>query len=198
MNFIIIKASTTFTSQLQIESSSQMNLHAFFRYCFAFFFSILYESNINGRAYINVMAKADHGQNYFEGILQLRNPTERLKRFVKSEVKKRGEWIAKIVKQKNGVDYYISSQRFLRALGKKLKSHFDGELITSRKLFTQDKQTMKRVYRVNVLFRMHDYKAGQIVKYKGKDVMIKKVGNKIQGTFVDDGKKVMIEFKELR
>ncbi len=144
------------------------------------------------------MAKKGHDQNYFEGILQLRKPTKKLKKFVKSEVKERGEWIAKVVKQKNGVDYYISSQRFLRALGKKLKNHFDGEMITSRKLFTLDKQTMKKVYRVNVLFRLHDYKAGQTIKYKGKDVKIKNIGNKIQGVFVDSGKKVMIEFKELR
>ena len=94
-------------------------------------------------------------KDYYEGILQLRNPSEEVIRCVKNQIKKKGDvFIAKEVTQKNGVDYYISSQRFLLSLGRKLKKSFRGELKTSRKLYTRDRITSKRVYRVTVLFRL--------------------------------------------
>ena len=97
---------------------------------------------------------ADKPSQYFEAILQLRNPNDELLNFVKNQIKKRGAWIAKTVKQKNGVDFYISDQRFTRAMGNKMKKAFKGEMKTSRKIFTRNKQTSKDVYRVTVLFRM--------------------------------------------
>jgi len=63
-------------------------------------------------------------------------------------------WIAKHIKIKTGVDYYVSSNRFLLALGKKMKKSFKGELKTSRKLYGQSKTTSKKVYRVTVCFRL--------------------------------------------
>ena|SRR3989344_6319842 len=92
---------------------------------------------------------------YFEGILQLRNPNEEVFRFIKNQLKKRENvWIAKEEKQENGVDLYISSNSFLLALGKKLKKTFKGELKTSKRLYSQSKMTSKLVYRGTVLFRM--------------------------------------------
>jgi NMD protein affecting ribosome stability and mRNA decay len=86
-----------------------------------------------------------HSQ-YFEAILQLRNPNDELINFVRNQVKT----------LKNGVDMYISDQRFTRAMGNKMKKAFKGELKMSRKIFTRNKQTSKDVYRVTVLFRMAD------------------------------------------
>tara|TARA_B100000315_G_C14502675_1_gene553083 strand:+ start:342 stop:650 length:309 start_codon:yes stop_codon:yes gene_type:complete len=96
-----------------------------------------------------------HSQ-YFEAILQLRNPNDELLRFVYNQLKKRGATIAKTVTLKTGVDLYISDQRFTRAMGNKMKKAFKGELKTSRKIFTRNKQTSKDVYRVTVMFRMED------------------------------------------
>jgi NMD protein affecting ribosome stability and mRNA decay len=63
-------------------------------------------------------------------------------------------WIAKEEKQKTGIDYYVSSNKFLLSLGKKLKKSFKGELKTSRKIHTKNKLTSKDVYRVTVCFRL--------------------------------------------
>jgi len=92
---------------------------------------------------------------YFEGILQLRNQNEECVNFIKNQFKNNEKvWIAKEVKLKTGVDYWVSSNRFLLSLGKKLKKSFKGELKTSRKLYSRNRMTSKDIYRVTVLFRM--------------------------------------------
>ena len=92
---------------------------------------------------------------YFEAILQLRNPNEELLNCVMNAVRKRKNvFIAKEVRMKGGVDYYISSQRFTRSLGNKLKKAFKGELKVSRKLFGFDRQRSRLIYRGTVLFKM--------------------------------------------
>lgn len=93
--------------------------------------------------------------NYFEATLQLRPYNKEIDSWIEKQVNKREDvWIAKKVKVQGGIDIYLSSQRFTRALGNKLKRSFKGELKMSRKLFTQSRLTSKRVYRVTVLFRL--------------------------------------------
>lgn len=95
-----------------------------------------------------------HHRDYFEAIIQLRNPSKELIDFVLKQVEKREDvFISKIIKYKYGYDYYISSQRFARALGRKMSKNFKGELKSTRKIYTMDRQTSKDVYRVTVLFR---------------------------------------------
>jgi len=93
--------------------------------------------------------------NYYEGILQLRNPNEEVVNFVRNQFKNNEKvWIAKQENLKTGIDLYISSNKFLLALGKKLKNSFKGELKTSRKLHSRNRVTSKNIYRVTVLFRL--------------------------------------------
>lgn len=93
---------------------------------------------------------------YYEGILQLRNPNEEVINFIRNQFNNNEKiWIAKQVKLKTGLDYYISSNRFLLSLGKKLKKSFKGQLKISRKLITRNRITSKNVYRVTVLFRLN-------------------------------------------
>ncbi len=93
---------------------------------------------------------------YFEGILQIRNPDDEVLRFIKNQFKKNPkEWIAKTVELKSGgIDYYVSSNKFLRELGRKLKKAFKGELKESKKFHSINRQTSKMVYRGTVLFRL--------------------------------------------
>jgi len=92
---------------------------------------------------------------YFEGTLQLRNPNEEVINFVRNQFKNNEKvWIAKQEKVKTGIDLYISSNKFLLSLGKKLKKSFKGELKTSRKQHSRNKMTSKTIYRVTVLFRL--------------------------------------------
>ena len=96
---------------------------------------------------------------YFEGILQLRNCTNKLVDWVINKIKKDNKAkIAKVKKVKDRIDLYISDQHYLRNLGKKIKENFNGVLKVSRKLFTQERITSKLLYRVTVLFKQIQYK----------------------------------------
>ena len=135
---------------------------------------------------------------YFEGILQLRNPTKEVLKFVKNQIEKRKDlFISKEIELKNGRDLYLSSQKFLRALGLKLQKRFGGQLKTSRKLHTISKKTGKKLYRVTVLFKIPQFKKGDIIKYRGEQIKIKAIGKKIFAQNIKTGKKLTIRFKDI-
>lgn len=138
-----------------------------------------------------------HSQ-YFEGILQLRNTDKEVLYFVLNIVEKRdGVSVSKTERVVNGFDLYFTSQKFLQQIGKKLKGNFNGELKTSVKLFTRNRITGKEVYRVNVLFRQHNIKKGDIVLYKGEKVQIVGIGKKILAKNTKTGKKLTLNFGDL-
>jgi len=71
---------------------------------------------------------------YYEGILQLRNPSDKVLDYVEREIARDGKVrIAKTTRLKNGYDLELSSQAFLRGLGRKLREKFGGELVLSSK-----------------------------------------------------------------
>lgn len=136
--------------------------------------------------------------NYYQGILQLRDVNEEIISFVRNQLKKRGDvFITKTVKNPNGVDLYITSQKFIRILGKKLKDSFGGELKISSKLHTRNKQG-KELYRVNVLFRLLKYKVGSVVSIRGEDIRILSMGSKIFGRNMKTGRRVSIRSADLK
>jgi NMD protein affecting ribosome stability and mRNA decay len=146
-----------------------------------------------------IQKKTSKSPNYFEGILQLRNPTDEIIDFVYSEVEKKPDvWIAKVKKQKNGMDIQISSNKFLAEIGKKLKDTFPGEMVRSNTLFTENRQTSKQLYRGCYLFRYHDIKKDDVIEIRGKQIRIIAIGKEILGKEVDTNRKIHIKFDQLR
>ena len=93
--------------------------------------------------------------DYYQAIIQLRPAETELVRFVENQISKnKTVFIAKKINLKTGMDYYVSSNKFARVLGKKMKKSFRGILKESRKLHTMDRHTSKKVYRVTVCFRL--------------------------------------------
>ena len=136
--------------------------------------------------------------DYFEGILQLRDIDEEVVDFVKRQTAKRNDvHISKIAKVRNGIDIYFTSQKYLRALGKKLQDHFKGEMVMSPQLFTVSR-TGKELYRVNVLFRPSRLKKGDIITYRGSQLKIIRLGNKAVCKYVDTGKSITLNYDSLR
>ena len=102
------------------------------------------------------MLKQFHA-DYFQAIIQLRPADERMIDYVEKQVEKNDKvWISQKVFLKTGVDYYLSSNRFARQIGKKLKKAFNGELRESTKLFSRDRQSSKDLHRVTVCFRLRE------------------------------------------
>lgn len=135
--------------------------------------------------------------NYYQGILQLRDVNEEMLSFVYSQIKKRGDVaITKTTNLPNGKDFYITSQKFIRILGKKLKESFGGEIKTSSKLHTRSKSG-RDLYRVNVLYRPTKHKRGDILVVRGDKVKLLNVGKRIFALNLETGKKIKIRSEDL-
>ena len=135
--------------------------------------------------------------DYYQGILQLRDINEEIISFVRNQIKKREDVaITKTVKLDNGVDLYITSQKFITMLGKKLKDSFGGELKISSKLHTKSRQG-KNLYRVNALFRLSKYRKGDVVEVRGDKVRLINIGKKIFARDLKTGNKVTIRKSDL-
>ena len=136
--------------------------------------------------------------NYYQGVLQLRDVNEDIIAFVHNQIRKRGDVaITRTAKLPNGVDLYITSQKFIRILGKKLRERFGGELKTSSKLHTRNRQG-RELYRVNVLFKPAKYKRGDIVMVRGDEVKLTAVGKRIFARDLKTGKKIRVRSEDLR
>lgn len=128
------------------------------------------------------------GTQYYEGILQLRGDQEDIDivaDFLLNEVDKvadRGIFINKEEKVKGGYDFYLTSNKYLQQLGKKLFQRFGGEMKVSPQLFTRNRQTSKDVYRLNVLIRLPDFKVGDILLVRKKLIKVENIaGHHILG-----------------
>lgn len=100
------------------------------------------------------MPKSLH-KDYYQAIIQIRPKDKDIIKFIKKQVDKRERvFISKEIEKKFGVDLYISDQKFARAIGKKLKDNFKGELKITKTLFSKDRLTSKLIYRSTVCFRV--------------------------------------------
>lgn len=131
---------------------------------------------------------------YFEGILQLRNVTQAVYDWVYDTIEKEGKCrIAKEEILKEGYDLYLSDQHYLQALGKRMKTKFPGEVITSMRLHSRDRMTHKALYRVTVLFRGLPFDVGDKLSIDGEEFEVMHIGNRVRVKSLVSGKK-----KELR
>lgn len=93
---------------------------------------------------------------YFEGVLQLRDVTKEIIDFVLKDINENqteGVFIQEAKEIKNGLDLKMTSYKYIRAIGKKLKKRFGGTLKTTAKLFSRNRQTSREVYRIAVLYK---------------------------------------------
>ncbi|MEK7790069.1 MAG: NMD3-related protein [Deltaproteobacteria bacterium] len=135
--------------------------------------------------------------NYYQGVLQLRDVNDEILEFVENQIKRRDDVaITRTVKYENGIDLYLTSQRFIRAIGKKLRESFGGQLKVTSKLHTKNRQG-RELYRVNALFRLPKYKAGDIVNVRGDEVRLISIGAKIFARNMKTGRKIRIRNSDL-
>jgi NMD protein affecting ribosome stability and mRNA decay len=140
--------------------------------------------------------KKELASNYFQGILQIRNPNREIIQFVKKQFDKSEHFIAKEVKVRGGIDFYSSNNKFSKKLGKQMYEQFGGELKESAKLFTRNRLTGKNVYRVNILYRVPDIMKGDIVKIDGRTVKVHSLRkDMLKGIDLEHDKKVSIRIK---
>ena len=137
--------------------------------------------------------------NYFEGVLQLRNPTKEIFDFIESEMQKKGNvFITKKRKMKDGFDLYITDQHFLQILGKKMQQKFGGEMKLSETLFSRSKITSRDVFRINIYYKYFSARVGEIKDYRGEKVKIIKMGRSKVTVKDCNGRNMFVEYCDLK
>ena len=138
-------------------------------------------------------------QNYYEGVLQLRDVTKEVIKKTKEMIEYNDRvFIAKETKVKNGVDLFLSSQKLMQMIAKDLQRIFGGEVNITRKLYSVNRQTSKEIYRVTVLFRMFKFKVGDVVKAGAKLIRITRIDKKVHGIDTDSGKKISVSYDKVQ
>ncbi|GAF87336.1 unnamed protein product [marine sediment metagenome] len=136
--------------------------------------------------------------NYYTGILQLRNPNDDAVRLIRDLAEKRKDFlITKEAKVPGGIDFYVTDNSFLVALGKKVKVKFGGDMKISKKLFSKDRQTSRLVYRVNVLVRIPWYKRGDVIKIGSKEYKVKSLDKGVTIIDLKTQKKKHFSYRKL-
>ena len=134
---------------------------------------------------------------YYEGKLQLRNPSEKVLDYVEDAIARDGKvFIAKKDRLKNGYDLQLSSQNFLRNIGRKLQDKFSGELMLSSKLAGRSKSG-KDLYRVNVLFRMYSFRKGSTVTYRGESYKVLETAHRVRIKSIETGKSITVGYGDI-
>ncbi len=132
---------------------------------------------------------------YYEAILQLRDVSQEVVDYVEDEIHRVKLSVAKVVKLKNGSDYYLSNNSLTRALGKRLKERFGGNNKETASLWGVKKD--REVYRVTVLFRGVPFKKKDIVIYEGDEYKIISLKKDIFMQEVNTGKKVHLKYDNM-
>lgn len=132
-----------------------------------------------------------HSQ-YFQGILQLRNPSKEVEEFIEKKYLQ----ISKKMKVRNGYDYYMKSNKFSRKLARILQEQFGGIVKESPKLFSRNRQTQKAIYRLNVLFKLLNFRIHDIIVIDNNPVKVSNVWKKISGTNILNGKKGVFKLED--
>ena len=133
---------------------------------------------------------------YFQGILQIRNKKnakfQDVLTLVIGDIERNEPiTVAKIVEMKSGVDFYLSSNKYVHCLGRKIHGEFGGDFVVSKKLYTKDHQSGKNLYRVTVLVRLPDYNVGDIVEITGRLMLVRKIiGNRLICVDIVSGKRI--------
>jgi len=138
---------------------------------------------------------------YFQSILQVRNATDEIVLELESllaQFEKKNVHANKMIKQKTGVDLYMTDQAGTKSIAQKLQQKFGGEFSIHPQIFSRDKQTSKDVYRLTVLYRAPKFIIGDVIKDKfGHELEVTSIGSKVYGKYLKNNKKAHLDFRDL-
>ena len=143
-----------------------------------------------------VRSTAGKHPSYFEAVLQLRDCSEEIVDYVAEEIDRHKIPLAKLVRLKKGVDFYLADNQFTRALGKRLQAKFGGDYRVTASLW--GRKSGKEVYRLTVLFRSIGLKKRDKVEFEGERYQVKlMLGNKVMLQNEKTGQKIQVRFKDI-
>jgi len=155
--------------------------------------------------------QCDFGQKqktqYFEGILQLQNFTDKVIDFLDKQMElmaPKGVFITKTVETKKGVDLYFTKKNPMRIIAQKIVAKFGGKLDENAQLFSHNHLTSKDLFRLNIHLELPIFGIGDVIEFdlkriRGEDlrhvVQVNRMGKIIHGTELLTGKDIAFELK---
>lgn len=136
--------------------------------------------------------------NYFEGVLQIRDFSEEQFNEIIDYIEDNECRIAKHIKQKNGVDLFLSSQKFIQKLSRWIKNRYNCQIKLTRTLHTRDTKANKDLYRMTLFVQFLKHKAGDVIEYEGEKIKITSLGKKPSGKVLSTGKRMFLEARLMR
>ncbi len=132
-----------------------------------------------------------YNSGYYEAVIQLRADKRPLSKaeiktadkIIKETlnrmwVKSRMAYLAQRVEMKEGIDYYIGSQKAARKVISALRDVFGGVMKESPRLISQDKSTGKGLYRTWISLRLPEFQKKDFIKYDGHTGQVKSMNSK--------------------
>lgn len=143
------------------------------------------------------MTDLPHG-DYFEGVVQLRDVdvgvVEKVLKLIESDGR---AVVTNVDKVSGGWDLFLSSQKYVRVLARKLPELFGGVVKTTATLHTKDR-TGKDLYRVTLLWRPFAVNKNDEVWYKGRKWKVLFVDAQVQIQDVVSGEKRRVRHDDVR
>jgi len=143
------------------------------------------------------------GTQYFESVLQLRNASDEIARFVRQDISKqksKGIHLNKEVRldkySDKDVDFYLTKKNYAKVLAEKVKKNFGGKIKSNAQLYSIDWETSKNQYRLNVLLELPNYSKDDVIKLGNDLFKIVSLGDKIHVENLKTRAKTSIPHKE--
>ena len=119
-----------------------------------------------------------HG-NYFEGILQLRNPNKEILSFITKQIQKNKQILAKTEGLKQGFDLYFQNKKFMASLATKIIKEFGGKIKKTATLHTKDNLTSKDLYRQTIFIEFPKFLKQDVIEIETNIYLVKDMRKKL-------------------
>ncbi|MFT4304241.1 MAG: NMD3-related protein [Candidatus Woesearchaeota archaeon] len=139
----------------------------------------------------------ESNSEYFEAILQLRGFSDKDIYDIVDYIEANECRISKEVIEKDGVDFYLFSQKFIQKLARWIKERYNCIINITSTLHTRDTKANKDLFRLTVYARFLPFKIGDIIDYKGERVKITSSGEKVSGKNEKTGKRIFIDLNQI-
>ena len=147
---------------------------------------------------------------YFEAIIQIRAarrfPTEEerkrcsaIAREAMESMRKKGDrlaFISCVLEQKEGVDLYMGSMNASRQVCRLIISELGGNFSESPTLVGM--KDGKNLYRITFAVRLPEFRAGDVIKFRGRVIQIRSSGKKVNGISLEDSLRFISTPEELK
>jgi NMD protein affecting ribosome stability and mRNA decay len=134
------------------------------------------------------------GSQYYEGILQVRNTREEIKKHIQNYLQKNKIPINDMVDKENSTDYYFVQKNKIQTVANNIIKNFSGHLDINEQLFSRNHLTSKDIYRINALLTIPIFKQKDVVKINDEAIQITNLAKEISGTNLTTGNKTTLQF----